>query len=115
MNLTYHKEGDYLLPDLVALETPKLGKYGMLRRSYLQKHRKGFYTSMQITGRLDAHLEKIDRQATRMVERLIIQMAHDQGVTEKLKVQDQLKWVGMMNNIREAAEEIVLSDLVYND
>lgn len=115
MELTYHREGDYFLPDLVAPEAPPLGKYGMLRRSYLKKHRNAFYTAMQITGKLDTHLQEIDQQAAEMIERLIIQMAHTQGVTEEIKAQDQLRWVGLMNNIRAAAEEIVLNDLVYND
>ena len=115
MELTYHHEGDYLIPDLVAPEVPTLGKYGMLRRSYLKKHRNAIYTAMQITGKLDTHLQEIDQQATRMMERLITQMAHTQGVTEELKAQDQLRWVGLMNNIRAAAEGIVLNDLVYDD
>ena len=115
MELTYHREGDYLIPDLVAPEAPTLGKYGMLRRSYLKKHRNAIYTAMQITGKLDTHLQEIDQQATRMMERLITQMTHTQGVTEELKAQDQLRWVGLMNNIQQAAEEIVLSDLVDNN
>lgn len=115
MELTYHQEGDYFLPDLVAPEAPTLGKYGMLRRSYLKKHRNAFYTAMQITGKLNGHLQEIDQQATEMMERLIIQMSHTQGITEELKDQDQLRWVGLMNSIREAAEEIVLNDLLYND
>ena len=115
MELTYRQEGDYLLPNLSMPEAPKLGKYGMLQRTYLRKHRNAFYTVMQVTGRLDAHLEKIDRQAGGMMARLMAQMAREQGVTEDLKAQDQMKWVGLMNNIQAAAEEIVLRDLVYSD
>ena len=115
MELTYRQEGDYLVPNLSVPEAPKVGKYGMLRRTYLRKHRNSFYTAMQLTGRLDAHLEKIDRQASDMMTRLMAQMAREQGVTEELKAQDQMKWVGLMNNIRAAAEEIVLRDLVYSD
>ena len=100
MELTYRTEGDYQLPNLDVPEAPQVGKYGMLRRTYLRTHRNAYYTGMQLSGRLNAHLEKIDRQATEMVERLTAQMAREQGVTEELKASDQMKWVGMMNNIR---------------
>ena len=114
MELTYRQEGDYLVPNLSVPEAPKVGKYGMLRRTYLRKHRNSFYTAMQLTGRLDAHLEKIDRQASDMMTRLMAQMAREQGVTEDLKAQDQMKWVGLMNSIRAAAEEMVLRELIYS-
>ena len=113
MELTYRMEGGYRLPNLDVPEAPKVGKYGMLRRSYLQKHRNEYYTGMQLSGRLDAHLEKIDRQATEMVEQLTARMVREQGVTEELKAQDQMKWVGLMNNIRASAEEVVMKELVY--
>ena len=70
---------------------------------------------MQLSGRLNAHLEKIDWEATKMVERLTAQMALEQGVTEELKASDEMKWVGLMNNIRAAAEEVALPELVYTD
>lgn len=114
MELTYTMQGDYLLPDLTVPESPTLGKSGMLRRSYLKDHRDGIYTGMLLTGKLNAHLTEIDRQATEMMERLTAQMAKAQGVTESLKASDQMKWVQMMNNIRSAAEEIVLTELVYS-
>lgn len=114
MELTYTMQGDYLLPDLTVPESPTLGKYGMLRRSYLKDHRDGIYTGMLLTGKLNAHLTEIDRQATEMMERLTAQMAKAQGVTESLKASDQMKWVQMMNNVRSAAEEIVLTELVYS-
>ena len=114
MELTYRQEGDYLLPNLSAPETPKLGKYGMLRRTYLRQHRNAFYTVMQVTGKLNAHLEEIDQQATEMMGQLVAQMAREQGVTEDLKAQDQMKWVGLMNSIRAAAEEMVLRELIYS-
>ena len=115
MELTYRTEGDYQLPNLEAPEAPKVGKYGMLRRSYLRTHRNGYYTGMQLSGRLNAHLEKIDREAAEMVERLTAQMAREQGVTEELKSSDEMKWVGLMNNIRASAEEVALTELVYTD
>lgn len=115
MEVTYRTEGDYRLPNLEAPEAPKAGKYGMLRRSYLQSHRNAYYTGMLLSGRLNAHLEKIDREATEMVEQLTARMAREQGVTEELKASDQMKWVGLMNNIRAAAEEVALTELVYTD
>ncbi len=115
MELTYRMENGYRLPNLDVPEAPKVGKYGMLRRSYLKNHRNAYYTGMLLSGRLDAHLEKIDREATEMVERLTARMAREQGVTEELKASDQMKWVGLMNNIRAAAEEVALAELIYTD
>ena len=113
MEVTYTVQGDYQLPNLSAPEAPKVGKYGMLRRSYLANHRHGIYVVMLLEGTLNAHLEEIDRQATEMVERLTEQMAREQGVTESLKASDQMKWVGLMNNIKAAAEEAALAEIVY--
>ena len=100
MELTYRMENGYRLPNLDVPETPKVGKYGMLRRSYLKNHRSAYYTGMLLSGRLDAHLEKIDREATEMVERLTAQMAREQGVTEELKASDEMKWVGFLHFIQ---------------
>ena len=113
MELTYRTEGGYQLPNLTAPEAPKVGKYGMLRRGYLANHRHGIYMGMLMSGELNSHLEEIDRQATEMVERLTEQMAAEQGVTENLKASDQMKWVGLMNNIKASAEEVAMRDLVY--
>lgn len=113
MELTYRTEGDYLLPNLTAPEAPKVGKYGMLRREYLRKDQNGLYTGMLLSGKLEGHLEQIDREATAMVERLTAQMAQAGGVTEELKARDQMRWVGLMNNIRASAEEAALRELVY--
>ena len=113
MELTYRTEGDYQLPNLIVPEAPKVGKYGMLRRSYLANHRHGIYTGMLMTGELNSHLEEIDRQATEMVEQLTAKMAREQGVTEELKASDQMKWLGLMNNIKASAEEVVMAEIVY--
>ena len=114
MELSYRKVGDYFIPNLEVPESPKIGKYGMLRRSYLRKNRQGIYTGLLLSGELNKHLEEVDQQADEMVKRLVSQMVKLQGVTEELKAQDQLKWVGLMNHIQVAAEEIVLKELVYN-
>ena len=114
VNLTYHREGDYLIPDLTAPEDVPTGIWGMRRRKFLRQHRNGIYTGMLLSGKLNAHLAEIDRQATEMFERLTRQMAAEQGVTEQLKVQDQMAWVGAMNNICNAAKEVILNELIYS-
>ena len=114
MAVTYRAEGDYQLPNLTVPEAPRIGKYGMLRQRYLRSHRNGIYTGMLLSGRLNSHLEEINRQASEMVKNLTAQMAREQGVTESLKASDQMKWVGLMNNIRASAEKIVLTELIYS-
>ena len=111
--ITYHREGDYLLPDLTAPDSPNVGIWGMRRRDYLRKHRSGIYTALLLSGKMNAHLEEIDRAADEMFEFLIEQNAVLEGVTEQLKAEDQMKWVQMMNSILSRAEETVLNDLVY--
>ena len=114
MNLTYTMQGDYLLPNLEVPESPKVGKYGMLRRSFLRSHRKALYTGMMLSDRLNPHLEEVDKAANTMLEKLISKMAQEQGVTEELKARDQLEWVRQMNSIRQSAEETILTELVYS-
>ncbi len=111
--LTYHWEGDYLIPDLEAPEAPKIGKFGTLRHKYLRSRHRGIFDGMLLEGSLNPHLEQIDRQANEMMERLTAQMAQAEGVTEALKARDQMAWVRAMNSIRNRAEEIVLNDLIY--
>ena len=114
MNLTYTMQGDYLLPNLEVPESPKVGKYGMLRRSFLRSHRKALYTGMMLSDRLNPHLEEVDKAANTMLEKLISKMAQEQGVTEALKASDPMRWVGLMNNIKASAEEVVLKELDYS-
>lgn len=111
--LTFHRNGDYLIPDLAAPEAPRIGKYGTLRHQYLRNHHRGIFDGMLLKGTLNAHLEEIDRQANEMMERLTAQMAQREGVTEALKARDQMAWVRSMNSIKNRAEEIVLQELVY--
>ena len=113
MELTYTMQGDYLIPDLTVPESPKLGKYGMLRRTFLRGHRDGIYTGMLLNGTLNSHLEEVDRQAQKMLDDLTEQMKALNGVTEQLKAEDQMRWVQMMNSIRHSAEEVILNDLIY--
>ena len=112
--LSYTLHGDYYLPDLVLNEEePTYGKYGILRKQFLKEHRSARYQYLLLTGKLNEHLNQTDQEAREQVEMLMKQMAEKKGVTEELKVQDQMKWVGLMNNIKVSAEETVLKDMVY--
>ena len=112
--LTYHREGDYMIPNLIAPEVESIGIWGRRRKKYLKKHRNGIYTGMLLSGKLNAHLAEIDRQAEEMFEHLTRQMAAKQGVTEWLKAENQMAWVGAMNNIRNATEEVIKEELIFS-
>ena len=111
---TYHQEGDYLIPDLAAPPSPHIGIWGERRRQYLLKNREPIYTAMLLSGKLNEHLEKMNRQAEEMLFRLVDQMARAESITEQLKANNQMAWVGAMNNIRARAEEVVYAKLIYN-
>ncbi len=113
MKLTYHEENGYVIPNVTAPEAPKIGVWGRRRADYLRKNRRPLYTGMQLAGKLNAHLEEVDRQANEMMEMLIRQMVEREGVTEELKAKDQMAWVGAMNSIRRRAEEIVYQEIIY--
>ena len=112
--MSYTLHGDYYLPDLVLNEAETTyGKYGMLRKQFLKEHRSARYQYLLLTGKLNEHLNQTDQEAREQVEMLMKQMAEKKGVTEELKVQDQMKWVGLMNNIKVSTEEIILKNMVY--
>ena len=112
--LGQRKVSEITAKDLVLNEEePTYGKYGMLRKQFLKEHRPIRYQNLLLFGKLTAHLNQIDQEVTEQVEVLMKQMAEKQGVNENLKRQDQMKWVGLMNNIKVSAEEIVLKDMVY--
>ena len=113
MRVTYHAEGDYLIPDLAAPEPPNIGVWGERRRQYLCKAKQPIYSAMLMRGTLNAHLEETDRQAEELLDHLTKQLAEHEGVTEALKADNQMEWIRRMNSIRSRAEEIVLSDLIY--
>ena len=94
-------------------EEPTYGKYGILRKQFLKEYRPARYQYLLITGELTAHLNRVDQEAREQVESLMKQMAERQGVTEQVKMQDQMKWVCLMNNIKDCAEEIVLREGIY--
>src|SRR5574344_1170605 len=103
--ITYTKQGDYWLPNLLPPQEPQipLGKYGLMRRRFLQQNRKVTYTNLLTTGQLHAHLMEIEQTAQTRLEQAVSQMEKAAGATEELKAADQMKWVGLMNNFRAAA------------
>ena len=116
MEITYTQHGDYLIPDLTLgePETRPIGKYGMLRKSFLKNHKKGTYAGMLLSEKLDNHLAEIDQTAREQVKAAMTQMAQEQGVTETLKAEDPMKWTGLMNMIKLQAEEAVIQGLIYS-
>ena len=114
MEITYSKYGDYYLPNLaVSGEEPTYGRFGRMRLKYLKEHRRAAYINLKTSGQLTYYLNEIDREANEMLRLLIKQMAQAQGISEQLKEEDQMAWVGAMNNIRSAAEETVANELIY--
>ena len=112
---TYRQEGDYLIPNLSLPDEPEyqIGKYGRMRRSYLKEHRPVLYANLLTSGTLHWHLAEIDQACNERMEIIVPAMAKQEGVTETLKAADQMEWVRRMNSIRSRAEEIVLTELVY--
>ena len=116
-NLTYTQVGDFLIPNLALPEQPDrdLGKYGRMRRTYLKENRPGLFNRLTLDGTLFSHLLEIEDAANSRLELLMPQLAKAAGATEQLKASDQMKWVGLMNNIQAAAEEATLAELIYTD
>ena len=111
--LSYTLYGDYYFPDLeINEEEPTYGKYGIMRKQFLKEHRSARYQYLVLTGKLTEHLNRVDKEAREKVEILVEQMAEQWGVTEKLKMQDQMEWVRKMNNIRSRVVEIIDVDLI---
>ena len=114
---TYVRQGDYNLPCL-SLPTEKgskpVGVWGQRHLRYLKQHRKVLYTNLLTSGKLNSYLADIDKQTEDMFLRLVEQIANREGVTEQLKAENQIEWVGRMNNIRSRAMEIVNAELIYS-
>ena len=112
----YERQGDYRLPCLTlpAEEEQPVGIWGQRHRRYLKEHHRILYYNLLTACKLNSYLADIDRQAEELFSRLVKQIAEREGVTETLKVQNQMAWVGLMNNIRNRAAEIVYNDLIYN-
>lgn len=108
-------EHDLYYPDLGLPEGTyyNIGKYGLMRWEYLKVNRRGEYLRLLLDGKLNEHLHEVDEECHARMEKIVEQMKAGAGITEKLKATEQMKWVGLMNNVRSAAEEIVLRELVY--
>lgn len=116
MEITYRKVGDYYLPNLTLSKTRNkinLGKYGRMRLDYLKQNRRGTYTILLTKNQLENHLVEIEKISKRRIGNLINEMAKRENVTENLKQKNQIEWVGMMNNFKNIAEEIVIKELIY--
>ena len=113
--ITYHKEGDYLIPDLALKnqENIVLGKYGRARLKYIKENKRGLYTELMMNGVLSSYLKGIDERCNHIVNITVREMAKENNVNEELKRTDQLKWVGLMNNFKNSAEEIVFNEIIY--
>ena len=112
--LSYTLHGDYYLPDLeINEEELTYRKYGIMRKQFLKEHRSARYQYLVLTGKLTEHLNQVDKEVREKVEILMEQMAEQWGVTEELKMQDQMEWVRRMNNIQATAEEIALKEIIY--
>ena len=116
MGGTYRQEGDYFLPNLSLLpdaEAYQIGKYGRLRKQYLKEHRRALYTCMMADGTLWKHLAEIDCSCNARLGIIETAMMKQEGVTEALKASNQMEWVRRRNSIRNRAEEVILTELVY--
>ena len=113
--ITYSRQGDYLIPDLTLPTEPELplGRYALMHRDYLEKHKRVTYLNLLTSGRLNGHLHEVEQTALQRLELLMKQLSAEQGVTEELKEKAPMQWVGMMNNIRSQAEEVILTELIY--
>ena len=113
MELTYHWEGDYQIPDLAIGEKQEpIGKYGMLRKTFLKESRTGLYQGMMLSGKLNGHLAEIEKAATERMEILVERLLEKYPAPDKGK--DQMAWVAYINSLRAMAEESVLQELVYS-
>ena len=111
---TYRQVGDYLIPDIELPERNyEIGKYGRMRHRHLKEHCKAQYATMVLNGTLYDYLEEVDRICNERMETMVAAMKKQQGITEELKARDQLAWVGAMNNIRNAAEDIIFAEVIY--
>ena len=112
--LNYTLHGDYYLPDLeINEEEPTYRKYGIMRKQFLKEHRSARYQYLVLTGKLTEHLNQVDKEVREKIEMLAEQMAEQWGVTEEMKIQDQMEWVRRMNNIQATAEEIAYKNIIF--
>lgn len=115
MNISYTKQGDYLLPNLILKDKEQfnIGKYGLLRLEYIKKYKLGLYFDLLVNDKLNEYLHNIDTTVMGMVQKLIKELAEKEIVTEELKSSNQMLWISKMNNIKNIADEIVLNEYIY--
>ena len=115
MNISYIKQGDYLLPDLILKEKVQynIGKYGLLRLQYIKKYKLGLYFDLLVNDNLNEYLHDIDTTVMEKVQKIIKKLAEKENINEKLKQDNQMLWVRKMNNIKNIAEEIILKEYIY--
>ena len=115
MNISYTKQGDYLLPNLILKEKVQynIGKYGLLRLEYIKKYKLGLYFDLLVNDTLNEYLHDIDITVMEKVQKLIKKLAEKENINEKLKQNNQILWVSKMNNIKNIAEEIILKEYIY--
>ena len=113
--MTYSKCGDYLVPNLRLMDTgvPPLGKYGRMRKRYLEEHRPILWNTMILSEKLYPHLREVDKKARNRMAEIMSALMEQSGVNEELKAANQMKWVGLMNTLTAQAEEIILAEIVY--
>ena len=115
MNISYIKQGDYLLPDLILKEKVQynIGKYGLLRLQYIKKEKLGLYFDLLVNDTLNEYLHEVDTTVMKKVQKLIKELAEKEDINEELKQNNQMLWVSKMNNIKNTAEEIILKEYIY--
>ena len=113
---TYSMVDDYRIPNLTLPDEPEyeIGRFGLMRRHYLKNHRKGLFTTLLMSGKLNEHLTEIDQIANERFWFITEQLAKAEGVTEDLKASNPIKWIGSMTNIRNRVEEIIKNELIYS-
>lgn len=109
---TYREENGSLVPDVELPEQKPIGKYGKMHLDYLKQHRRGRYSALLGEGRLNAYLADMDEQAHEMMTSLMVELAKAQGIDERLKANDQMRWIQAMSNVRSSAEETVMRELI---
>ena len=115
MSISYTKVGDYLLPDLKLEDKERfnIGKYGLLKLEYLKKNKRGLYTELLMKDKLNKYLHDIDIMLIEKEQSLIKELAEKENITEELKSNNQMLWIGKMNNIKNRVEEIILKEYIY--
>ena len=115
MNISYTKQGDYLLPNLILKDKEQfnIGKYGLLRLEYIKKYKLGLYFDLLVNDNLNEYLHNIDTTVMEKVQKLIKELVEKESINEQLKENSQMLWVSKMNNIKNIAEEIILKEYIY--